>query len=145
MLFSILHYRRRIEDEGVVEEQPPEPIEVKAPNPDEYIPGKFFTKIDGSARKGHFKIREPEHFQLTSMYKRKDRVTRQIGLSLLVGKLEKPPHQEKVISFLYDLDEFDERGAHAWWVANRHRFQDFDPQLSKEIRSPGTGTREQEA
>lgn len=85
--------------------------------------GSFFSKVDDKS-KGHYKVRDVSRFMLTSMYKRKDRVTRTPGVSLLVGKLEEPPHEEKVISALFDTDRFTEREAAQWWDHNGHRFED---------------------
>ncbi|CAM9790172.1 unnamed protein product [Ectocarpus sp. 4 AP-2014] len=85
--------------------------------------GSFFFKVDDKD-KGHYRVRDVSCFLLTSMYKRKDRVTRTPGVSLLVGKLEDPPHEEKVISALFDTDRFTERVAAQWWEDNGHRFED---------------------
>ncbi|CAN0270557.1 unnamed protein product [Ascophyllum nodosum] len=85
--------------------------------------GSFFFKVDNKD-KGHYRVRDVSCFLLTSMYKRKDRVTRTPGVSLLVGKLEHPPHEEKVISALFDTDRFSERAAAQWWEDNGHRFED---------------------
>eukprot|EP00903_Cladosiphon_okamuranus_P016556 g15273.t1 len=85
--------------------------------------GSFFFKVDDKD-KGHYKVRDVSCFLLTSMYKRKDRVTRTPGVSLLVGKLEDPPHEEKVISALFDTDRFTEKAAAQWWEDNGHRFED---------------------
>jgi hypothetical protein len=90
---------------------------------DKFEAGSFFTRLDDRG-KGHYRIRDPGRFLLTSMYKRKDRVTRTAGVSLLVGKLEAPPHEEKVISAIFDLDRFTEEEASEWWEQNGHRFED---------------------
>ena len=83
--------------------------------------------------KGHYKVRDVSRFLLTSMYKRKDRVTRTPGVSLLVGKLENPPHEEKVISALFDTDRFTERAAAQWWEDNGHRFEDARSLAEKKV------------
>lgn len=98
--------------------------------------GSFFFKVDDKD-KGHYKVRDVSHFLLTSMYKRKDRVTRTPGVSLLVGKLEYPPHEEKVISALFDTDRFSERKASQWWEDNGHRFEDARSLAEKKV-SPRT-------
>lgn len=95
--------------------------------------GSFFFKVDGKD-KGHYKVRDVSCFLLTSMYKRKDRVTRTAGVSLLVGKLEDPPHEEKVISALFDTDRFTERAAAQWWEDNGHRFEDARSLAAKQVR-----------
>lgn len=94
--------------------------------------GSFFFKVDDK-EKGHYKVRDVSCFLLTSMYKRKDRVTRTAGVSLLVGKLEDPPHEEKVISALFDTDRFTERAAAQWWEDNGHRFEDARSLAEKKV------------
>lgn len=96
-----------------------------------FVPGSFFTKIDDTG-KGHYRVRDPGAFLLTSMYKRKDRVTRTPGLSLLVGRLEKPPHEEQVVSAIFDADRFTEAKAAKWWELNVHRFEDNNSIAQKE-------------
>ena len=98
--------------------------------------GSFFFKVDDKD-KGHYKVRDVSCFLLTSMYKRKDRVTRTAGVSLLVGKLEDPPHEEKVISALFDTDRFTERAAAQWWEDNGHRFEDARSLAAKKVRHCG--------
>lgn len=95
--------------------------------------GSFFIKVDDKD-KGHYRVRDVSRFLLTSMYKRKDRVTRTPGVSLLVGKLEEPPHEEKVISALFDTDRFSERAAARWWEDNGHRFEDAGSLAEKKVR-----------
>ena len=95
--------------------------------------GSFFFKVDDKG-KGHYKVRDVSSFLLTSMYKRKDRVTRTAGVSLLVGKLEDPPHEEKVISALFDTDRFTEKAAAQWWEDNGHRFEDARSLAAKKVR-----------
>lgn len=105
------------------------------PEEDEEPPfdkGSFFFKVDDKD-KGHYKVRDVSRFLLTSMYKRKDRVTRTAGVSLLVGKLENPPHEEKVISALFDTDRFTERAAAQWWEDNGHRFEDARSLAEKKV------------
>lgn len=105
------------------------------PDEDEEPPfdkGSFFFKVDDKD-KGHYKVRDVSRFLLTSMYKRKDRVTRTAGVSLLVGKLENPPHEEKVISALFDTDRFTERAAAQWWEDNGHRFEDARSLAEKKV------------
>ena len=105
------------------------------PEEDEEPPldkGSFFFKVDDKG-KGHYKVRDVSRFLLTSMYKRKDRVTRTAGVSLLVGKLENPPHEEKVISALFDTDRFTERAAAQWWEDNGHRFEDARSLAEKKV------------
>lgn len=107
------------------------------PEEDEEPPfdkGSFFFKVDDKD-KGHYKVRDVSRFLLTSMYKRKDRVTRTAGVSLLVGKLENPPHEEKVISALFDTDRFTERAAAQWWEDNGHRFEDARSLAEKKVRN----------
>lgn len=95
--------------------------------------GSFFFKVDNKD-KGHYRVRDVSCFLLTSMYKRKDRVTRTPGVSLLVGKLEEPPHEEKVISAIFDTDRFSERAAARWWEDNGHRFEDARCVAEKKVR-----------
>lgn len=104
------------------------------PEEDPFEKGYFFFKVDDKD-KGHYKVRDVSRFLLTSMYKRKDRVTRTAGVSLLVGKLEDPPHEEKVISALFDTDRFSERAAAQWWEDNGHRFEDARSLAEKKVRS----------
>lgn len=110
-------------EEGEAEEDKEPPFEK----------GSFFFKVDDKG-KGHYKVRDVSFFLLTSMYKRKDRVTRTAGVSLLVGKLEDPPHEEKVISALFDTDRFTERAAAQWWEDNGHRFEDARSLAAKKVR-----------
>lgn len=98
--------------------------------------GSFFFKVDDKD-KGHYRVRDVSCFLLTSMYKRKDRVTRTPGVSLLVGKLEDPPHEEKVISALFDTDRFTERAAAQWWEDNGHRFEDARSLAAKKVTEEG--------
>jgi len=91
------------------------------PDPDAFSEGTFFTRIDDDQQLGYRSIRESEQFVATSMYKRKDRVTKQLGLSLLCGKIDRPPNEEKVISLIFDLATFSEEQAYKWWLTNRHR------------------------
>lgn len=114
------------DDQGADGEEP------KAEEPP-FPKGSFFFKVDDKD-KGHYKVRDVSNFLLTSMYKRKDRVTRTAGVSLLVGKLEEPPHEEKVISALFDTDRFTERAAAEWWEDNGHRFEDARSLAEKKVR-----------
>lgn len=109
------------DEEGQEDQEPP------------FEKGSFFLKVDDKG-KGHYKVRDVSRFLLTSMYKRKDRVTRTAGVSLLVGKLENPPHEEKVISALFDTDRFSERAAAQWWEDNGHRFEDAGSLAEKKVR-----------
>ncbi len=80
--------------------------------------GSFFFKVDDKD-KGHYKVRDVSCFLLTSMYKRKDRVTR--------------TDEEKVISALFDTDRFTERAAAQWWEDNGHRFEDARSLAAKKV------------
>ncbi|CAM9883117.1 unnamed protein product [Ectocarpus fasciculatus] len=116
------------ENEGEEKEEGKDPEEDEEEEEEEdreppFEKGSFFFKVDDKD-KGHYRVRDVSCFLLTSMYKRKDRVTRTPGVSLLVGKLEDPPHEEKVISALFDTDRFTERAAAQWWEDNGHRFED---------------------
>lgn len=102
------------------------------PEQEPFEKGSFFYKVD-DRDKGYYKVRDVSRFLLTSMYKRKDRVTRTPGVSLLVGKLEDPPHMEKVISALFDTDRFSEREAARWWEDNGHRFEDAGSLAEKKV------------
>jgi hypothetical protein len=51
-------------------------------------------------------------------------VTRTLGVSLLVGRLEQPPLAEQVVSAIFDADQFNEEAASGWWLLNGHRFED---------------------
>lgn len=117
------------EKEKVVAEEEDEEDDGEPP----FEKGSFFFKVDDKG-KGHYKVRDVSCFLLTSMYKRKDRVTRTAGVSLLVGKLEDPPHEEKVISALFDTDRFAEKAAAQWWEDNGHRFEDARSLAAKKVR-----------
>jgi len=79
---------------------------------DVYTPGEFFATV--SQGRGHVRIRNGAEFQMRSMYRKKDRHMRVQGVSLLVGRLERPPHDEKVITVMFDSDNFTEAQAWEW-------------------------------
>lgn len=119
--------------EGIEEKEKGKDDEEEEDGEPPFEKGSFFFKVDDKD-KGHYKVRDVSCFLLTSMYKRKDRVTRTAGVSLLVGKLEDPPHEEKVISALFDTDRFTERAAAQWWEDNGHRFEDARSLAAKKVR-----------
>jgi len=87
-----------------------------------YVPKEFYDTISGG--RGHLKIRSGHDFQMRTMYRKRDRLTRDRGVSLLVGRTEKPPHDEKVITIMFDLETFTEYEAFNWWHENKRRFAD---------------------
>ena len=57
------------------------------------------------------------------MYQKRDRES---GLgstvAVLVGTMDAPPYQEKVIELIFDTDSITEEDATSWYESNKYRF-----------------------
>jgi len=95
-----------------------------------YKEGSFFSSIVNG--RGYLRVRQGGEFQMRSMYRKKDKHHRQQGVSLLVGRLESPPHDEKVITVMFDTDIFTEEEAFNWWQLNSRRLAGGKPKLNKD-------------
>jgi len=102
----------------------------------EFIEGNFFDQIVNG--RGYLKIRKADEFQMRSMYRKRDKQTRDGNVSLLVGKTEVAPYDEKVISILFDLDDFTEERAFEWWETNKRRFSDNQSNLRRQSHQLNT-------
>ena len=81
---------------------------------------KFRFAENSTEEKGRFCVADPELFDATTFYRRRDTGTRQRGVTLVVGKLEEGG-REKTCSILFDRDHFDESSAAQWWDAHSAR------------------------
>lgn len=113
------------EDERQVDQQG-EPTEAGADAPEKaepavpFVPGQFWYKIE--AGRGYHRVQDGAGCQMWSMYRRKDKSRNLSGVSLLVGRLEKPPYDEQVIQMIFDTDHWTEEQAFGWWGDNEYRY-----------------------
>lgn len=95
-----------------------------------FVPGSFFNRVDDSTRRGHFRVRDGCGFAMSSMYRKRDKYSKQgSAVALLVGTEEKG-FEEKVIEVLFDTEKLGEKEAYEWWQENESRFK--SPQKKKE-------------
>ena len=86
-----------------------------------FIEGSFWWKIEGG--RGFHRVRDGSEFQMWSIYRKKDKSEGVKGVSILVGRMEEPPFEEKVIQMIWDIEEWTERNACCWWNENKHKYQ----------------------
>lgn len=110
-------------------------------------PTNFFTRFDPKTKKGSRRIRNPNRFQVSSIYNKRDRFSGYGGaISMLVGVTEEAPYDELVIDLIFDTscgdnkDKEEEEGreskrttsassglneskAYHWYMENKIRFQ----------------------
>lgn len=86
--------------------------------------GRFFTRIYEDSCRAGYQVREPNEFQISTMYRKRDRNSN-LGsaVAVLVGRLEKPPYEEKAIEIVFDTDKISEEEASEWWETNKYRFE----------------------
>jgi len=90
---------------------------------EEFVPGSFFTRIDESTRRGHFRVRDGSGFSMSTMYRKRDKYSKRgSAVALLVGTEERGGGDEKVIEVLFDTDKLGEKEAKEWWKENESRF-----------------------
>ncbi|GMH78269.1 hypothetical protein TL16_g07733 [Triparma laevis f. inornata] len=95
-----------------------------------FVPGSFFSRVDDSTRRGHFRVRDGCGFAMSSMYRKRDKYSKQgSAVALLVGT-EEMGFEEKVIEVLFDTEKLGEKEAYEWWQENESRFK--SPQKKKE-------------
>ena len=88
-----------------------------------FTEGSFFTRIDNDSKKGHKKMRDGGLFQMTSMFRKRDKFSGQgSAVSLLVGRTEEAPHDEKVIDVIFDMSKLNEHAASKWFEEHEGRF-----------------------
>ena len=86
-----------------------------------FIEGSFWWKIEGG--RGFHRVRDGSEFQMWSIYRKKDKSEGVKGVSILVGRMEEPPFEEKVIQMIWDIEEWTESNACCWWNENKHKYQ----------------------
>jgi len=47
---------------------------------------------------------------------------RLLGVAMTVGRLEKPPYDERVLQMLFDVTKWEEEQAYKWWQENSYRY-----------------------
>ncbi|GMH92445.1 hypothetical protein TrST_g1896 [Triparma strigata] len=88
-----------------------------------FVPGSFFSRVDPSTRRGHFRVRDGSGFTMNSMYRKRDKYSKRgSAVALLVGTEEKG-YEEKVIEVLFDTEKLGEEEAFEWWKENEGRFK----------------------
>jgi hypothetical protein len=95
------------EEEVAVEEEP-------------FVDGQFWWRIEGG--RGQHRVNDGGEFQMWSIYRRKDRSRDIKGVSMLVGRMEAPPYDEKVIQIMFDVDVWTEEESFRWWQKNSARY-----------------------
>jgi hypothetical protein len=105
-------------DHVVVEVMPE--VVVAAPEPEPFVEGSFWWKIEGG--RGQHRVNDGGAFQMWSIYRKKDKTRDVNGVSMLVGRMEAPPYQEKVIQMMFDVDIWTEENSKKWWKENGHRY-----------------------
>jgi hypothetical protein len=93
---------------------------VEPPPPVVYVPGEFWWREEGG--RGHHRVRDGSEFQMWSIYRRKDKNREIKGVSMLVGRMEKPPYDEKVIQIMFDTEHWTEESSFRWWQLNSIRY-----------------------
>ena len=88
-----------------------------------FVNGSFFTRLDKANCRARIQVRDPNLFQISSLYQKRDRLSG-LGSSvaLLVGREENAPHEEKVIEIIFDTEVMTEEDAAAWYDSNKDRF-----------------------
>ena len=115
------------EEAVVVEEEEVEAIEPKPPTEDELQQEEekeaqaFKFHAGSTETKGRYKVREAAHYELNSMYRKRDKYAGRDGIALQMGRHEET-HIEEVVAVLFDLDKITQLEAGYWWVKNKHRF-----------------------
>jgi len=84
----------------------------------------FFTEAAKENHRARYQVRDPNQFQISSMYQKRDRES---GLgsavAVLVGTYDQPPYNEKVIEILFDTEVLSEEKAASWYDSNKYRFE----------------------
>mmetsp|Transcript_65477 Transcript_65477/g.122538 ORF Transcript_65477/g.122538 Transcript_65477/m.122538 type:complete len:420 (+) Transcript_65477:1501-2760(+) len=94
--------------------------EIVEATPAPYVPGEFWWKIEGG--RGQHRVNDGSAFQMFSIFRKKDKTRDVKGVSMLVGRLERPPYEEKVIQMFFDVEEWTEETSFHWWHANSFRY-----------------------
>jgi len=104
----------------------PELVQASADEEDRpvFVPGEFWWKVEGG--RGHHRVRDGGEFQMWSIYRKKDKTRDVSGVSMLVGRTEQPPYEEKVIQMMWDVEVWTEEAAFKWWHDNKHRYVTAD-------------------
>ncbi|KDO25002.1 hypothetical protein SPRG_09732 [Saprolegnia parasitica CBS 223.65] len=75
--------------------------------------------------KGRFQLQDPALFDLTSIYRKKDKYARVDGVCLQMGRRD-DTHDEQLIAVLFDRDKFtSEAMAQAWFNDHKARLQSY--------------------
>ncbi len=108
------------------------PVEEPKVTEEPFTEGSFFTRVDESSGRGHYRVRNGGGFQMSTMYRKRDRNSRKgSAVALLVGREESWPNAEKVIEVLFDKDKMSERECMEWWKENQGRFASPRPEDSE--------------
>lgn len=102
----------------------------KSMTPQEEIPISEPPKVELKYRfapnstddKGKITLQDHNMFQLDSFYRKRDRGSAKLGVSLLMGRRE-DTHSEQVVSVVFDRSKFSEESANEWMNRNIHRFR----------------------
>jgi len=87
-----------------------------------FVEGTFFTRFDSESKKGHRKIRDGCLFQMTTMFRKRDKMSgKGSAVALLVGRTEEAPHEEKCIDVIFDNTKMTEEEAWGWYRENETR------------------------
>ena len=115
------------EEENVPDEEEPEPEPEPKPEPEPFVKGSFWWRVEEG--RGHHRVCDGSQFQMYSIFRKKDKTRGVDGVSLLVGRLEKPPYDERVIQMLFSVEHWTEEQAAKWWEENKHRYTgEADPE-----------------
>mmetsp|Transcript_8205 Transcript_8205/g.16564 ORF Transcript_8205/g.16564 Transcript_8205/m.16564 type:complete len:609 (-) Transcript_8205:34-1860(-) len=87
-----------------------------------FVPGAFFTRYDESTRRGHLRVRDGSNFQMSTMYRKRDKFSKKgSAVAVLVGT-HVDKNDEQVIEVLFDTDKMNEEECFKWWEENESRF-----------------------
>lgn len=99
-------------------------------------PTNFFTRFDPKTKKGSRRIRNPNRFQVSSIYNKRDRFSGYGGaISMLVGVTEEAPYDELVIDLIFDTSCCD----------NKDKDKEGEGGESKRTTSASSGLNESKA
>ncbi|EQC30303.1 hypothetical protein SDRG_11880 [Saprolegnia diclina VS20] len=100
---------------GVVKDAPKSNVDVRVSQFD----------AESSDVKGRFQLQDPALFDLTSIYRKKDKYARVDGVCLQMGRRD-DTHEEQLIAVLFDRDKFTtEATAQTWFNDHKARLQSY--------------------
>lgn len=105
-------------------------IETAAPPPevktwsDSPVFGSLRIDFDSSETKARLTLQDAAKFELSSMYRKTDKLAGRDGVALHMGRRE-DTFEEEVIAVLFDKDKVSELDAARWWTEHQSRFAQY--------------------